>query len=1321
MSNAFATALLEKLNNADSDFRYMAMADLSNELQKENISFDDPAERKIVAAIIKGLDDKNGEVQNLAVKSLGPFVRKAREQNIFDVIDRLCAMLVQQSDVTKDIAAIGLKTVVLEIPSKANVPKNVVKRLSPKLLDLLANTNSVKIDLIDILSDVLNRFGSLLNEITDGDNQGVSLTLKIQDSLFPFLNDARPPIRKRTVAAFGNFAIHTQDEAFDALIKRAINEMNLKEDSHDYDRLKTFVALVGIVARSSSKRTGKYISSILPHLIRYMSVDDDELRESCLQAIDSFILRCPVEIATEIPSISKICVEYMTHDPNYSYDDDDEMDTDDADQDLEDDDDDEELVQFENWAQSDICLRDGFSDDEDVSWKVRRASVKTLSTIISTRTELVPFFFEDIAPSLVKRFKEREESVRIEILNAFVTLIRRVGAVSSGLGAKFKLNEDENPIVLLQKLVPRLSKTLVKELNGKSIQTRQTGFLLLTELVSVLPGGLNDCFGAFMPSIEASLHGGTSGESRKAPKYLNNLNLKVQVLDFLRVVFCSHDSSVFTKHYDQILPPLLASVTGKFYKVTSEALLVVVEVVKTIRPVPSGIPALQSMDVTVPLPSIPNASNYLVDIYHSVISRVKLNDLDVEVKGRSIVALATLFSHAADYLPPDEMKNVAWPLLVERMRNEVTRLTAVRAVKIITDSPLYGIGSLDISPILDSTMVPELASFLRKSNRPLRLSTLASLNSIVTKFGKKISPTNAVLVLNEVQNLVLDVDMNIFLSAVELAVAVMSVDDAALKESALSAAKGSVSKNLVQTCVDAPHLVGSGTAGLDALTDYWKTLVRIGGPSIFDETVALLLKPSKTSYAIAQSIATLIVETKSTAAIDAYVKDVQSATMMEEKSLLALYVIGVIGRTINLSTDYPELHVLLIDIFDSPSDDMKQAAAFALGNIALGNLDFYIPIIIQNLRETSKRRYIVFIALKEAISRSSIGKQASSPLGGIPAPSPLTPFAKDLWAILFESTEHAREEGTRTVIAECLGKLLVSNTQHYLPQLVAGLQSPASVVRATVVMAIRHTFTDVASTTELDETLIEAILPFLRLLEDPDLSVRHVALTTLNSAAHNKPYLISKSLPELLPLLYNETVPKSELIHTVVMGPFKHRVDDGLEARKSAFECMHTLLEKCLATIEIFGFLDRVTAGLADLEQEIKIMNHLILQRVAFLSPVALVSRLDGMVAPLKEAIGTTPKTNAVKQEIEKINELVRSAIRTVLLVAKAISGNLGGGFSSSDTASIGGGSCPAFDALYREIVAPGYSLSQVVASVSAEVDSQGVVGKAHFSQMDLS
>ena len=100
-----------------------------------------------------------------------------------------------------------------------------------------------------------------------------------------------------------------------------------------------------------------------------------------------------------------------------------------------------------------------------------------------------------------------------------------------------------------------------------------------------------------------------------------------------------------------------------------------------------------------------------------------------------------------------------------------------------------------------------------------------------------------------------------------------------------------------------------------------------------------------------------------------------------------------------------------------------------------------------------------------------------------------------------------------------------------------------------VIQAIRFTFAD--SDESFDEVLKPIMLKVLTtMLNDLSPDNRRLALGTLNSALQHKSEIILGQLAQLVPLVMKESKINHNLIREVQMGPFKHKVDDGLELRK---------------------------------------------------------------------------------------------------------------------------------------------------------------------------
>ncbi|GAA5932570.1 hypothetical protein JCM1841_004316 [Sporobolomyces salmonicolor] len=1224
-------ALMQKLKNPDADLRFMALNDLINEATQPGFGIDDATEHQLVDSVLSLLNDSNGEVKSVAVKTLATLTPSVAASRIQTIIDRLVHLSASTDEGVRDIASLGLKMVIAEVSPGSGLATTCCTKLAPEVVGQLGNASSsaeLLIDSLDLLSDILSRFESTVRTLP-------ALQQSILKAVIPLLGHGRAAVRKRAVMTIATLIPTTaSSKLFGNLLSQTL--LPCLRAPASSEQLLTSISLISSLARTSSAQLDPHCAEIVPLVLAASERDEGgeaaevEVKEGVLMCLESLVLKCPAEMQGEMNNVVEKAVELLKFDPNYAGGNDDE---------------DEEMGGVSDDEDLDDEFEEEYDDEDDTSWRVRRSAAKLLATCISTRPDLLSHFYKTVSPALIARFGDREETVKVEVWTTYTVLLKQTKVLAKGAGAvngngapyggaspraglKRKrssehMDTEEGPLSQLNSQTPNIVRSIVKQLNAKSLATRQAGFVLLHELISVLDGGLESQIPQLVGRVETALKSTDSGLSGAAT------SLKIEVLSLLALFFRTHHLKTFTDDLPKLVPLLVSAINDRFNKIAAEAFITSSSLIKALRPVTPTVSTLA-----------PSLVAHLTAIYQATMQRLIGPDADEEVKGKGIQTLGTLLYHAGDYAAGDLA--AALSFLRDRLKIEVQRIVAVQTVGQVASSPVCRGDELD-AWVRDC--LAEVSPLFRKVHRPLKIAAFECIDALLARAAAAGVPTEtSSALLTDLQPLLTDQDVNLLPHALNTVATLLSIDPLSsteIDDSILPRIFELVQSPLVQ----GPSLEGLLTffqAYIKAGANPKPLLKKLGASA---DGVKKSVEASGTQSGM-QSLVTasrcigMIMKECPDVGEDVIIENeevVKSANSSPAALILSLLTLGEVGRIIEFGSHQP-VFARIVEHFSAESEDVRRSAAFSAGNIAVGNKEAFLPTILQLIQSDDKKRYLALQALKEVILHSS--------------PESLAAISDQLWTPLFENCE-AQEEGIRNIAADCLGHLTVSNPAKYLPQLQARLSSDSRHTRATVIAALRFTFTN--DSTTYDELLAPLIVEFFKLMHDPDLGVRRLALASLNSAAHNKPHLVRDHLSTLLPELYAQTVVDESLIRIVEMGPFKHKVDDGLDIRKSAYECMHSLLDTCLKQIELQAYLSRVIAGLSD-EEEVKKLCYVMLVKLAQVAPTAVTQRLDETVPAFTETLGVVLKDNATKQEAERTLELQKSTIRCIAVLNRLAS-----------------------------------------------------------------
>ena len=304
---------------------------------------------------------------------------------------------------------------------------------------------------------------------------------------------------------------------------------------------------------------------------------------------------------------------------------------------------------------------------------------------------------------------------------------------------------------LRNKYAPGLVKACEKILGGgksnKGVGERSKSHALgLLSTLCKAPGGVGgeaEILSVFqhiqtlLGAEDNSDEGHGSSNTSKALR-LDALCLVVAVLESDK-----HDPSYVRKALTTaLLPQLCASVKEQWYKVIAEGLRALAAVPKFF---------VDSDD----------ASDVANKLYESVEPLLAAHDVDQEIKECALMATASLLTNFAggkSYLTKEQTDRLT-SLLLERLKNETTRILAIKTLsKVSSSNPdlVFGEGIL-------KDLIEAMAGFLKMSARTLRQTSLEALDVVVTHHGPSIVGETAMYssLLSELSDLVVDSDLHI--------------------------------------------------------------------------------------------------------------------------------------------------------------------------------------------------------------------------------------------------------------------------------------------------------------------------------------------------------------------------------------------------------------------------------------------------------------------------------------------------------------------------------------------------------------------------------
>lgn len=348
---------------------------------------------------------------------------------------------------------------------------------------------------------------------------------------------------------------------------------------------------------------------------------------------------------------------------------------------------------------------------------------------------------------------------------------------------------------------------------------------------------------------------------------------------------------------------------------------------------------------------------------------------------------------------------------------------------------------------------------------------------------------------------------------------------------------------------------------------------------MYDKTIGeLYAYVGLKSQSAAMCIASIAINSKDGSKKTVLLNDFKAKLTQPGNEVQASLCLGELGKLLDLSS-VANIIQQVSGMFKAPDEAVRTAASICLGNLSVGNPNFFLEKVFALVDAAEHHtKYLFLNTIREIIVHN---------------PRCLAPFISKLLPLLLEQSRN-QDEQIRGIVAENLGRLFIYYSNNMSTQIENSFKSASPLERATVTKSFKF-----GAARETNSVDLELFVEFLiRLVGDGDITVRRCALESLTAIAHTQPHCVKADAPQMQNSAITMTKIDPSLIKEVDLGPFKHKIDDGIPIRKAAYGLIDTMIERLPERVDCSVVAEVAIRGLEDTAEECMIQCLSIIHRI---------------------------------------------------------------------------------------------------------------------------